>query len=234
MSSLENKPSFSLTTPHHDHILDRLQKSFHPTANIESHPTRPSTPTHNHSALELYKAGVKFKPNKNRNWPLAIDFHSSCLESFFWCCRNRTLRIPVMSIDDNSETFLRNVIAYEQCTPNVPNYVTSYVCAIDYLVNTPEDLSRLIESKIVTNDLGSNEEATKMINKLAKEVVFCEFYYKDQWENLDGYYNRCWPNNIAWLKRNYFNSPWNAIALFAGIIVFALTIIETIYSVKAK
>ncbi|KAJ9549139.1 hypothetical protein OSB04_021682 [Centaurea solstitialis] len=78
-----------------------------------------------------------------------------------------------MSIDDNSETFLRNVIAYEQCTPNVPNYVTSYVCAIDYLVNTPEDLSRLIESKIVTNDLGSNEEATKMINKLAKEVVFC-------------------------------------------------------------
>ncbi|KAJ9548767.1 hypothetical protein OSB04_021310 [Centaurea solstitialis] len=217
--------------PHH--VLGLLQNSFHSAA-IDIIDYRPLSPMSKHSALELDKAGVKFKPNESGNWSLAIDFSSSWVESFCWCCTNRTLRMPVMQIHDYSETFLRNIIAYEQCTPDVPNYVTSYSLAIDFLVENPEDLSMLIKSKIVTNDLGSNEVAANMINNIGKKVNFREFYYLAQWNQLDGYYNGCWPKNIARLKRTYFNSPWNAIALFAGIILFALTLIQTIYAVKAK
>ncbi|KAI3771321.1 hypothetical protein L6452_02483 [Arctium lappa] len=212
--------------PHH--ILGLLQRSFHPTCNIPS--TRPPLKDPNHSALELDEAGVKFKPNNNdgNHWPLAIDFSSSSFEFFRWCWGNRTLRMPTLHIDDNTELFFRNVIAYEQCTPEVPDYVTSYVCAIDMLTDTKKDVSRLVKSKVLTNHLGSNKDATKMLNDISKQFVFEEFYYKDQWEQLHKYYDGYVPQNIALLKRTYFSSPWKIIALLAAIILFTLAIIQTV------
>ncbi|KAI3771326.1 hypothetical protein L6452_02488 [Arctium lappa] len=183
----------------HDHILGLLQKSFHPTNNMPS--TRPSLPLPNHSAVELDKAGVKFKPNKDGNWQMAIEFRSSWFACFCWCSGNRILRMPVLYIQDNTDLFLRNVIAYEQCTPDVPNYVTSYACAIDLLVDTKEDLFMLVESKVLVNTLASNEDATNMINNICKEVILAEFYYREQWQQLDRYYNGYWPKNLARLKR---------------------------------
>lgn len=216
------------TTQSH-HILGLLQKYFHPTDNsIQSH--RPPCQMPNHSAVELDNAGVKFKANKNDGnyWLLAIDFSSSSFECFRWFWGHRTLRMPKMCIDDNTELFLRNIIAYEQCTPNVPDYVTSYVSAIDMLLDTKEDLCRLVKSKVFTNNLGSNKDATKMLNSISKQFVFKEFYYMNQWENLHNYHEGCWPKNIAWLKRKYFSSPWNIIALLVGIIFFALAIAQLV------
>ena len=224
------------TTPHH--ILGLLQESFHPS------PSQPTCPLFempnpcalqlvkipNHSALELDKAGVKFKPNTEdgNRWPLAIDFSSSSIECFRWCWGDRTLRMPKLCIDDNTELFLRNVIAYEQCTPNVPDYVTSYVSAIDMLLDTKEDLSKLVESQVLSNHLGSNKDATKMLNSISKQFVFKEFYYTEQWRRLHRYHDSYVPKNIALLKRTYFNSPWNIIALLAAIILFTLAIIQTV------
>ncbi|KAJ9548885.1 hypothetical protein OSB04_021428 [Centaurea solstitialis] len=185
----------------------------------------------NHSALELDKAGVKFKPNSedaNNYWPLDIGFSSTSIECFRWCWGDRTLRMPTFCIDDNTELFLRNVIAYEQCTPDVPDYVTSYVSAIDMLLDTKEDLSKLVESHVLRNHLGSNKEATKMLNNISKQFVFKEFYYTEQWSRLHRYYESYVPKNIALLKRTYFSSPWSIIALLAGIILFTLAIFQTV------
>ncbi|KAJ9549143.1 hypothetical protein OSB04_021686 [Centaurea solstitialis] len=216
------------TNPHH--ILGLLQTYFHPKDDIQ--PTCPLFPMPNHYATELDKSGVKFKPNENGNWALAIDFSSSWFECFRWCWGNRTLRMPAMRIDGNTELFLRNVIAYEQCTPDVPDYVTSYACAMDMLVDTKEDISKLVESKVLSNDLGSNQEATNMLNCISNQVVFAEFYYNEQWKQLDKYYNGYWPKYIAQLKRIHFSSPWNIIALLACMVLFALAILQTIFRIK--
>ncbi|XP_024965008.1 putative UPF0481 protein At3g02645 [Cynara cardunculus var. scolymus] len=200
------------TQPHH--ILGLLQRSFHPTDNIPLNCPLLRFP--NHSALELDKAGVKFEPKKDENWTLAIDFSSSSWKFFRWWWGNRTLRMHKLCIDDSTELFLRNLIAYEQCTPDVPDFVTSYVCAIDMLLDTKEDLSKLVESKVLTNNLGSNEDSTKMLNKLSEQFAFKEFYYMEQWKQLDDYYNRYVPKNIALLRRTYFDSPWKIIALLAS------------------
>ncbi|KAI3771328.1 hypothetical protein L6452_02490 [Arctium lappa] len=141
--------------------------------------------------------------------------------------------MPVLYIYDNTELLLRNVIAYEQCTPDVPNYVTSYACAIDFLVNNTDDLLKLVESKVVVNTLSSNEDAVNMLNSISKQLVFVEFYYMEQWQELDRYYSRFWAKNVEWFKRTYFSSPWSIIALLAGIVLFALTIVQTIFTIKA-
>ncbi|MFS8001615.1 hypothetical protein Hanom_Chr13g01192401 [Helianthus anomalus] len=53
---------------------------------------------------------------------------------------------------------------------------------------------------------------------------------------LNHYYNGYWSKNITTnmlsLRRTYFNNPWNIIALFAGILLFVLTVVQTIFTVN--
>nr|GEY79885.1 putative UPF0481 protein At3g02645 [Tanacetum cinerariifolium] len=89
------------------------------------------------------------------------------------------------------------------------------------------------ESKVLVNGLGSNQEAADMINKICKNILFTKFNYAQEFKKIDKYYNAFWPKNIAWLRRVYFNNPWNAIALLAAIILFSLTVVQTVYTIRA-
>ncbi|MFS7896857.1 hypothetical protein Hanom_Chr14g01248051 [Helianthus anomalus] len=91
----------------------------------------------------------------------------------------------------------------------------------------------LVTSKVIVNHKGSNEEAANMINKICKEVFPEHFFYTEQWEQLDIHFNSYWPRKIVKLKRTYFSSPWSIIALFAGIILFVLTVVQTIFTITS-
>ncbi|GJV05280.1 putative UPF0481 protein [Tanacetum coccineum] len=88
-------------------------------------------------------------------------------------------------------------------------------------------------SQVLVNAIGSNEEAADIINDICKQVPFKDFYYEDEWKQMDEYYNAYWSNLIAELRRKYFSNPWSFIALLAGIVLFILTVVQTVYGVKA-
>ncbi|KAI3692520.1 hypothetical protein L6452_32337 [Arctium lappa] len=217
----------------HDHILGLLHKSYNLASESEDLVTFQESPTP-HTAIELHRAGVNFKLNQDENWLMAMKYEPSLFLCFYRPWGKPTLRMPKLYIEDSTERVLRNFIAYEQSPlTQVHHYFTSYATAMDMLVDVQEDIEKLVESEVVDNDLGSNEEAAKMINDICKEVCVIEFFYCQQWEELDSYYKGYWPKNIAWLRRTYFNSPWNIIALLAGIILFALTVVQTVFTIKA-
>ncbi|KAL4556123.1 hypothetical protein LXL04_038766 [Taraxacum kok-saghyz] len=218
-------------SPDPDHILGFLHKYFQPAEPMP--PTSPSS-TKRHTAMELDRAGMKFKPiNENKNWVLDMKlelplplFSWMVIPQFSWF-RRPTMWMPKLKIHDQSELILRNLIVYEQSS-DVEKYVTSYVFVLDMLIDTPQDVALLIKSQVLTSYFGSNEEAADMINKLCKNIPFSEFFHEQQWEGMDVYYNSYWPNTLAGLKRTYFNNPWNIIALIAAFVLFALTITQTI------
>ncbi|GKA81023.1 putative UPF0481 protein [Tanacetum coccineum] len=127
-----------------------------------------------------------------------------------------------------------NLIAYEQSFPQDRYYFTSYAHVMEMLVDTQEDMAKLVKSKVLVDGLGSNQEAADMINKICKNITITEFYYTQEFKEIDKYYNSYWPKNIARLRRVYFNNPWNAIALVAAIILFSLTVVQTVYAIKGK
>ncbi|KAI3668864.1 hypothetical protein L6452_40080 [Arctium lappa] len=227
-SDLTNKND----TTTHDHILGLIHECYRP-----SHPARSlmSSSAVFHSAIELDRAGVKFKPHdRDPEWCMAIELEFVC-SSWHWPSGGwgkPTLRMPVVCIHDYTELVLRNLIAYEQLCPLVRNYVTSYAAAMDMLIDNEEDVAILVQSKVLINIIGSNEEAAKMINDIRKEVSTTDFFYSREWQELDMYYNGYWPKNIAWLRRTYFSSPWNMIALFAGILLFILTMLQTYFTIN--
>ncbi|CAI9298635.1 unnamed protein product [Lactuca saligna] len=76
---------------------------------------------------------------------------------------------------------LGNLIAYGHPSSSYKTcgHGTSYTLAMDMLVDIEEDVAKLIESKIIVNHLGSNENTIEMINNICKELPFRRFYYFD-------------------------------------------------------
>ncbi|KAF8389073.1 hypothetical protein HHK36_025758 [Tetracentron sinense] len=173
------------------------------------------------SATELHQAGVKFKVGRSRSL-LDVKFSKGVLE------------IPVLVIDVVTETFFRNLIAWEQCQDLTNPYMISYAVLMDLLINTPNDVSLLIEYGIIKNWLGDNEEVCLLFNKLCKDVIMgdSKMYFSSLCEDLNAYCEiRCheWQ---ATLRRDYFNTPWKIISFFAAVILLILTLLQTIFSIK--
>ncbi|KAI3771318.1 hypothetical protein L6452_02480 [Arctium lappa] len=223
----------------HDHILGVLQKCYQHAHAIPSEISKTSSNSAaefsnsiSYSATELAMAGVKFKPNNDTKWLLAMEFKSSRVQCFCWSWGKPTFRMPLLQIEDYTEAVLRNLIAYEQFSSAVANYVTSYSFAMERILDTKEDIVKVIESKVLVNNLGSSEQASNMINSICKEVTVKDFSYTKQWQQLDDYYNGYWPKNIARLRRTYFSSPWSFIALLAGFLLFGLTVAQTYFTIR--
>ncbi|KAK9057479.1 hypothetical protein SSX86_022315 [Deinandra increscens subsp. villosa] len=188
------------------------------------------------SVVDLDSAGVNFKPNYNPKWQMGMDVKLKTFPGFSWCWGKPTLIMPPLYVDDFTEVVLRNLIAYEhESSMQTHAYVLSYAYFMGMLVNTQEDVDKLVDAGVIINVMGSNREAASMMKTICKEIAREQFFYDKEWDKLDmdkyciGYLLK----SIIWLKRTYFNSPWNVIALFAGIILFVLTVIQTIFTVKS-
>ncbi|GJX86192.1 uncharacterized protein Tco_0336966 [Tanacetum coccineum] len=189
-----------------NHILDLYHKYFKPQRTVVSG----FSPTIIHDTRELDKSRCSwFSVSRN---PFVIKLPEMCFSHFY-------------------ALLVRNLIAYEQ-TNDVGKYISSYALAMDILIDGQEDIDKLEEKKIIINLMGSNQEAADMINSIVKEVPVTDFFYGHELERLVRYHEGYWPKNIVWLRRRYFNSPWSIIALFAGIIVFALTVVQTYFTIK--
>ncbi|KAD3336159.1 hypothetical protein E3N88_31678 [Mikania micrantha] len=212
-----------------DHFLSLLHQCYMPPARyiIKEHRSKII-----HSAIDLDRAGVNFKPSKDPTWVMGMEVKKNRFPCFFWSWNRPTLTMPVLFIQDSTELLFRNLIAYEQSF-QTQGYVTSYAFVMDMLVNTHDDVAKLVESKVLVNYMGSNEEVANMINNIGKNVIVSNSCYEEEWEKLMKYCNRYWPKHIAKMKSTYFSSPWSIIALVAGIILFVLQALQTIFTIKS-
>ncbi|PWA47400.1 hypothetical protein CTI12_AA500620 [Artemisia annua] len=196
-----------------------FQSSYEPNYKKEIH-TSFFVPT-SYTAVELAKAGVNFKPNQNEPGALTMEFQSSTF--------NPTFTMPILRIEEYTESVLRNLIAYEQSFLNVGNHVTSYAVAMMKLIDTKEDLLKLVESKIVANHPSGHQYIVDMIQGLCQEVVLKEFSYGQSWRKMDEYCN----SGLGWIRRTYFTGTWSYIASVSGLILFLLTAIQTYCAIRS-
>ncbi|KAK2976202.1 hypothetical protein RJ640_023409 [Escallonia rubra] len=191
-----------------------------------------------HSAVDLDRAGVDFKEGKGRD-QICVNFSTSCRFSclrrccyswFFQLFGRTSFEIPKLCIYDSTEPFLRNLIAFEQCSPSIFRHITSYAFLMDTLINTKDDVEVLEKAGELENHLGASEDATRLFNTICKEVVLGEFTFWKQWHDVEEYCNSEWPSHLASLRRDYFSSPSALISVFAALILFALTVLHTVYT----
>nr|XP_043619546.1 UPF0481 protein At3g47200-like [Erigeron canadensis] len=213
-----------LNNSNHVHVLDCLHKIYQ-FESSEIADARTAL-NYSHSTVNLMSSGVIFKPQKNKNTAMAMEFVEASSSALVpW--GKPTLVMPTLVIQNYTEVVLRNFIAYEQLFPEVNYCFTSYSFAMDKLIDNEADVVKLVESRVLIHHLGFHKEVVKLIKSICKNIEVEQFYYSKEIKALDKYYNSFWPYNLGDLRRKYFDSPWAIM----NVLVIYLSLIQTVYAI---
>lgn len=173
-------------------------------------------------ASKLVESGVKFKKASNESCLFDITF------------KNGTMEIPCISIENRTECFLRNLIAYEEYYQNIQkSHIIFYLKFLDCLIQSAKDVEILRQHGIITNWIGDDEAVSKIFNKINHRVTAPSehFQYSDIFNEVNAYYKKKRNRWMAKLKRRYLDSPWAIISIFVGFALLVLSLIQSIFSV---
>ncbi|KAJ3671780.1 hypothetical protein LUZ60_007859 [Juncus effusus] len=203
------------------HPLDLYRKSLlqGPTPS----PTRRHPPDSSseiiRSAMELYEAGIGFRPS-NTTSLRDIKFNHG------------VLMIPSVVVDDTTEFMFLNLMAFERLHVGAGHEVTSYVFFMDNIIDSAKDVSLLSAKGIIQNAVGSDKAVAKLFNSLSKDVVLEPESNLDAVQRMvNSYYKQPWNMWRANLCHTYFRSPWAFLSLVAAIFLLVMTVLQTVYTV---
>ncbi|KAL6654783.1 hypothetical protein ACP70R_008248 [Stipagrostis hirtigluma subsp. patula] len=171
------------------------------------------------SAVELYEAGIQFKPSKT----------DSLHDIRF---RRGVLSMPPVSVDDSTEYMFLNMMAFERLHVGAGNDVTAYVFFMDNIIDSAKDVALLTSKGIIQNAIGSDKAVAKLFNSISRDVVLEPDSALDAVQRqVNAYFGQPWNMWRANLIHTYFRSPWAFLSLLAAIFLLVMTIMQTVYTV---
>lgn len=210
------------------HVLDLYRKSLLQVEPKIKKPKIQSIETYggNHtgsdiigSATQLHEAGIQFKRSK-----------SSSLKDITFS--RGILRLPVIYVDDATQSMFLNLMAFERFHIGAGHEISSFIFFMDKMIDNEKDVTLLHSKGIIRNVIGSDKDVAKLFHSLSKDITL------DPESSLDAvhrkvniYCRKPWNEWRANLIQTYFRNPWSLISLFAGILLFSITIGQTVFSV---
>ncbi|EPS71881.1 hypothetical protein M569_02878 [Genlisea aurea] len=163
------------------------------------------------SATDLEEANIRFEKQENsmKSW-FDIEFADGIL------------RIPTIVIEDRTESFIRNLMAYElHRQVNGRNFITDYAVFLHCLINSSAD-AKLLQSKgIIENRLGDNEAVASFLKKIMVSLPLPDqstFRYTKMFQEINKFQDKKLNRYMAILRRDYFNSPWTISSFVAATV----------------
>lgn len=186
-----------------------------------------------YNVRKLTAAGVKFKPvNDSPRFFLEREQEAPKCNLKLTCSRIMELRLTQFCVKNDTECVVRNIMALEQFVYPDKAYICSYFLLMDELVDTVEDVDLLVENKVITNMLGSNEAVAKLVNRLCDHIMKEKSCYTNICKELNEHYENCWNRTVATLKRVYFKDLWTGSSTVVGTFVLIFSILGSIQSFK--
>lgn len=203
------------------HLVDILRLCYLPCSVRGQHPRTNPKFEFASSVSELSEAGVKFVASPSENL-LDIRFVKGVLE------------VPRFVVTDDTESLFRNIMVFEQCHYYFDSYIIDYFAFMDSLINTPKDVGILVQSGVIENWLGNNEEVANLFSNIFKQTRLkgSDFYYSGICKDLNAYAGTPWNRWKAILKHDYFNHPWAAISVVYAIVMLILTVLQVVTGFK--
>ncbi|EPS69808.1 hypothetical protein M569_04954, partial [Genlisea aurea] len=176
------------------------------------------------SVTQLKAKGIYFSPSPTYCLK-DVEFESFGVFS-------ASLRLPVRFISTKTKVLFSNLIAFEICPNNLTDFaISSYVILIKSLIHGTKDVKELREKRVLISNLGSDAEVLKVFDEIHTYGMENAGIFRDVKEKIEEHYNSKAKTWMAELIHTYFESPWNAIALFAGIFLLVLAYIQTYFTV---
>ncbi|GLJ14410.1 hypothetical protein SUGI_0232830 [Cryptomeria japonica] len=170
------------------------------------------------SAVQLQNGGVKIQANGKR------------IQDIFF--EGKTLNIPPIQLESDSEIFIRNLIALEMCSPyGSLKRMTAFAQFMNELCQTEKEASVMRENGVIVGNLWQHSEVTRLFSscKQSHSLPTC-YPIEVTREKLLKYYSR--KSRIAvieaWneFRKTYFPKPWLVIGGIGATIILMLTAVQ--------
>ncbi|MCO5606055.1 hypothetical protein L7F22_060242 [Adiantum nelumboides] len=170
-------------------------------------------------AIRIHMSGVKF----HGHWGSLNELSFS----------NGRLSLPKIHVSDDTERYFRNLIAYESCFKTDRLDIVSYLHFMDFLIDTPADVDLLVESKIVTEAIGSNAKVAEMWNSLCRNTM-CVFSpnYKAVADSMQSYSKSPWRMMWAEFYRSKLSRPWLVASILSAAALLIMTFLILWYTIR--
>nr|GLL41378.1 UPF0481 protein At3g47200-like [Ipomoea trifida] len=222
----------SSSAPQIKHLLELVHQMWLPPVEILPSPpppppqSRPVPRRRFHSARDLLENGVRFKRLEKAN-QLSIKF------------KHGVLWIPPLIMEERTESFLRNLMAFEQYSTD-HNYlaVTAYVKFLDFLIDSPGDVEVLTKYGVIDNWLGDSREVHRMFKKINSFITIhsAEYPFAHLYDQLNDYCSQSVGGKIARMRRSLFRGSlalvWLAAVFTLLLSVLVVTTTQTVYTAK--
>jgi hypothetical protein len=152
-----------------------------------------------------------------------------------WKFDKGVFKIPCFQIYDDTERYMRNIIAFELChiLNSSSRYISQYFSFLGYLINTGKDVRILTGEKIIVNWMGDANEAATMVNNLCKNIQMPRFNskYVSLCRGLNGFYENPRNKYKAIFVHEYFNTPWKIASTITAVLLVLFTLIQAVCSI---
>ncbi|KAM7461763.1 hypothetical protein LguiA_029884 [Lonicera macranthoides] len=157
-------------------------------------------------ATKLREDGIKFEKMQEGNF-FDIKF------------KNGIMRISPLTIEDRTESFFWNLIAYKQYSDNNQfKFVTDYVKVMDCLINSPKDVELLCHHGIIDNWMGDAEVVSAIFNKITDSVTALPNNYF----RYAGVFEKLVVAKAAYIKNTIVMSSSYASCIYASLCILNL------------
>ena len=172
------------------------------------------------SVTELSNCGVRFvRTNGNLS-----TIHFDVTKVIFY--------LPTISLDVNSETVMRNLVAYEASKASGPLVFTRYAELMNGIIDTEEDVKLLRERGIILNRLKSDEEVANLWNGMSKSIRLTKVPFLDKViEDVNKYYNGKWNVKVGNYIKLYVFGSWQILTFLAAVLMLLLMGLQAFCSV---
>ncbi|KAL1340384.1 hypothetical protein AAHE18_09G010900 [Arachis hypogaea] len=172
------------------------------------------------SVSELLNSGVRFSPV------------NGCISSINFDAKTCTLYLPIISLDVNTEVFLRNLVAYEASSSSGQLVVARYTELMNGIIDTEEDAKILRERGIVLNHLKSDLEVANIWNGMNKSLRLSKVPKLDKViEDVNKFYSGTTKVKVKKFMKVYVFGSWQFLTLLAAIFMLFLMALQAFCSV---
>ncbi|XP_048330868.2 UPF0481 protein At3g47200-like [Ziziphus jujuba] len=178
-----------------------------------------------HPARVLKSIGIKFRPNKTGSFS-DVKFEPHLLV-------RGMLTLPPIRIDASTRSLLLNLLAFESSCDNNSSdnmqqgVITSYMCFMDSLIDSAEDVMILRTQKVINNCLGNDQLVADLFNEIASNLVPNPHTYAEAKHGIQKHCENRFKEWMAECHHNHFRNPWTLLALFGSLLLITLTAAQT-------
>nr|BAC99540.1 pentatricopeptide (PPR) repeat-containing protein-like [Oryza sativa Japonica Group] len=172
------------------------------------------------SVAQLAACGVRFAPAPEGIAGIEFDAPAA------------TLKLPVITVDGNTETVLRNLVAYEAVAVRGPLVLARYTELMNGIIDTAKDVKILRQSGVVVNRMKSDGEAAEMWNGMCRATRLSRV------PRLDGviravneHRSRRAAVRLRRMMKRYVFRSWRVLTLLAAVVLLLMTALQTFCSV---